>query len=265
MKLILFAIVGLGTLGFIAGAMLSYANQKFFFKVDPRIEEIDEALPGANCGACGYPGCRGFSEAVVAGKVDASGCLLGGDEITCKISKIMGVETVSAKDKKVAILKCGGGKEQCPPKFDYEGVKTCQAANTTGGGFKSCSYGCLGLADCARICPVDAIEINDNGLPVVDKIKCISCGKCITACPRGLFTLLPASIKYHVNCSSKDKGAVARKACKVSCIGCGICAKKCPSSAIELKENLATIDQTKCTKSGECFKACPTKCIIELK
>ncbi len=264
MKIILISILGLGSIGFVAGVILAYANQKFYRKVDPRIEEIDEALPGANCGACGFPGCRGFSEAVVAGKVDAAGCLLGGEQIACQISKIMGIDASAKKEKIIAALKCGGGKEQCPPKFDYDGVQTCSAANATGGGFKACSYGCLGLADCVRVCPVDCIIINGNGLPIVDKNKCISCGKCVTACPRGLFVLLPMTAKYHINCSSKDKGAVSRKACKVSCIGCGLCVRKCPSQAIELKDFLATIDQTKCTKSGECFKACPTKCIIEL-
>lgn len=265
MNTIIFAIITLGILGFSAGALLAYANQKFHREEDPRVEEINDALPGANCGACGYPGCRGFAEAVVQGKTEVAGCLVGGQPLACNIAKIMGVEAGQAADKKVAVLKCGGGKEQCPPKFDYDGVQTCKAAQTTGGGFKSCSYGCLGLADCARVCPVDAIEINDNGLPVVDKSKCISCGKCVTACPRGLFVLLSISAKYHVNCSSKDKGAVARKICKAACIGCGLCVRKCPSGAIELKNNLATIDQTKCTKSQECFKACPTKCIVELK
>lgn len=264
MNIIIISILGLGVIGFAAGAILSYTNQKFHREEDPRVEAINEALPGANCGACGYPGCRGFAEAVAAGKVDVAGCLLGGEKIACAIAKIMGVETGEAKEKFVAVLKCGGGKEQCPPKFDYRGVQTCSAANQIGGGFKSCSYGCLGLGDCIRVCPVDAIVINENGLPVVDKIKCISCSKCVKECPRSLFEMLSNSIKYHVNCSSKDKGAVVRKACKVGCIACMICVKKCPSKAIEVKDNLAKIDQTKCTKSGECFKVCPTKCIIEL-
>ncbi|NQU17237.1 MAG: RnfABCDGE type electron transport complex subunit B [Candidatus Saganbacteria bacterium] len=264
MKTIIISILGLGVIGLVAGLILGYTNQKFYRKVDPRIEEIDEALPGANCGACGYPGCRGFSEAVVAGKADVKGCLLGGEQTTCKISKIMGIEANKKKEKIVAILKCGGGKEQSPSKFDYQGVQTCQAAQTIGGGFKACTYGCLGLGDCVIVCPVDCIKMDENGLPQVEYEKCIACGKCLKACPRTLFTLLPISTKYHVNCSSKDKGAIARKACKIACIGCGICVKKCPSEAITMKDFLAKINPKKCTKSGKCIKACPTKCIIQM-
>ncbi|MFC1496062.1 RnfABCDGE type electron transport complex subunit B [Candidatus Margulisiibacteriota bacterium] len=263
MNLVLISILSLSIIGFAAGALLAYANIKFHREEDPRVEQIDEALPGANCGACGYPGCRGFAEAVVAGKVEPAGCLLGGNEIACQVAKIMGVE-VGAVEKPVAILKCGGGKEQSPPKFDYDGVLTCQAANTTGGGFKACSYGCLGLGDCERVCPVNCIKINDNGLPEVDRPACIGCGKCVTACPRDLFILLPRSTEYHVNCSSQDKGPVVRKVCKVGCIGCTICVKKCPAKAIDFKDFVATIDQSKCDKKAECIKACPTKCIIKL-
>ena len=264
MNIVIISILGLGIIGFLAGSLLAYANQKFHVEEDPRVEAIEDALPGANCGACGYPGCRGFAEAVAAGKVDVAGCLLGGDETACKVAQIMGVEAAGGKAKTVAVLKCGGGKAESPARFDYKGVQTCLAAHQIGGGFKACSYGCLGLGDCVKVCPVNCIKINVNGLPEVERSLCIACGKCIEACPRNLFVLLPTTAEYHVNCSSKDKGPVVRKVCQVGCIGCSICVRKCPSQAITLKDFLAEIQQYRCTKKAECIKACPTKCIIKL-
>jgi Na+-translocating ferredoxin:NAD+ oxidoreductase RNF subunit RnfB len=257
----LFSVVSLGALGLFAGLFLAFAHQKFKVEEDPRVEKIDKLLPGANCGACGMPGCRGFAEAVVEERIDPAGCLLGGDETAKLVSWIMGVEK-KEREKQVAVCICGGGKENSFTSFDYAGVETCVASDQLGGGFKACAYGCLGFADCEVVCPVDAITMSDNKLPVVDFGKCIGCEKCVRACPRDLFVMVPYKpTLYLINCNSKDKGAVSRKVCKNSCIACRICEKKCPTQAITIADNLAIIDQSKCIQCDACFAACPTKAI----
>jgi len=263
-QILLISVLALAALGFLAGLGLALASEKFKVIEDPRIDKINSMLPGANCGACGYPGCRGFAEAVVAGKVDPSGCLFGGKEVTKLVAWVMGAEERD-RDPQSAFLLCGGGKSKTQERFEYKGVPTCRAANALGGGFKSCSYGCLSYGDCVKVCPVDAIQMSADGLPIVDVEKCIACGKCLKECPRDLFVLLPKKITYHINCHSNDKGAVSRKACQVSCIACRICEKKCPTQAITIENNLAVIDQSKCINCAACFEACPTKCIVQFK
>lgn len=260
--IVLISILALAILGLCAGLLLGVAYVQFAVEEDPKVKAILAILPGANCGSCGFAGCHGFAEALVAGKIDTSGCLLGGIDVAKALSKEMGAEA-NLKEPKAAYLLCGGGCQNASNRFEYFGAPSCKAANAIGGGFKSCAYGCLGYGDCAPVCPVDAITMNEEKLPVVDIEKCIACGKCIKECPRDLFVLLTKNTRFHVKCDSHDKGAVSRKNCKVSCIACLLCQKACKFDAIKIENNLAVIDQVKCTSCGECIKVCPTKCIVQ--
>ena len=262
--IIIISIISLSVLGLISGLMLGFAYQKFAVQEDPRVTKVLSILPGANCGACGYVGCKGFAEALVAGKVDVSGCLLGGDKISRLLASELGVKAEN-KEPKAAYLLCGGGKSRSENRFEYQGAPNCRSADQTGGGFKACTYGCLGFGDCSIVCPVNAISMSSDNLPVVDIVKCIACGKCIDVCPRKLFILLPKKTRFHVKCNSRDKGAVVRKICKVGCIACNLCQKACPNGAIAIEGNLAVIDQNKCRNAGECLKVCPMKTIVEFK
>ena len=257
------AVVSLGAMGLAFGAALAIAAKKLAVETDPREGKVLEALPGANCGGCGYPGCAAYAAAVVSGAAGVDRCPAGGDAARIRIAEIMGVSTDSAgRTRRIAFVKCLGDRETCPERFSYDGSQDCRAANLVGGGHKSCRYGCLGLGTCVAACLFDAMHMSDSGLPVVDREKCVACGKCVEACPRGLIELLDEDIAVYVACSSKDKGADVRKICKVGCIGCGICAKNCPASAIAVTDFLARIDQEKCTRCGICAEKCPTKCIV---
>ena len=257
------AVFILGLLGIIASLGLGIASKKFAVEVDPKVEAINEALPQANCGGCGYAGCMNFAEAVVKGEAPPDGCVAGGEEVTKKVGEILGVE-VSAGIRKVAVVKCSGTYENCGTKFNYLGVKDCRAANTIAGGFKDCAYGCLGLGSCVKVCPFDAITMGEHGLPVVDENKCTGCGNCVKNCPRGVIELVPINKKVRVLCVSHDKGNVVRKLCKAGCIGCGRCEKICPVNAIKIINNLATIDFDKCLNCGLCVTVCPQKVIHDL-
>jgi len=259
---ILIPILSVGGLGLIFGVGLALAAKRFAVKVDPRVEKILEALPGANCGVCGYLGCSGFAEAVVAGKAPVNGCVPGGPAVAKTLGKIMGKEAEEGI-KKIAFVQCRGGKDKAKGKFSYQGLENCGAASLISGGPKTCRYGCLGFGDCVKVCPFGAIEMVEDGIPVVDDEKCTGCGLCVQACPRGIISLLPFSQKVFVACVSKDRAAVVKKACAVGCIGCGICAKKCPQEAITIKDNYVWFDYNKCTSCGICAYVCPTKAIVD--
>jgi len=262
--ILLVSIIALALLGLLSGLMLGLAYQKFSVEEDPRVTRILSALPGSNCGACGYAGCRGFAEALAAGKIDASGCLMGGRETAQLLASTLGTD-LKEKDALAAFLLCGGGAAESQNRFEYIGAPNCKAADALGGGFKACTYGCLGFGDCATACPTSAISMSKDKLPVVDIDKCIACGKCIKECPRALFILLPKKTRFHVNCNSEDKGVFVRRVCKVGCIACLLCQKACPNGAIMIENNLAAIDHNKCKNAGECIKVCPMKTIVEFK
>ncbi len=254
------AILSLGGLGILAGFGLGVASKKFAVKVDPRQEAILEALPGANCGGCGFPGCSGMAEALVKGNVPINGCPVGGSETVEVIAKILGVEA-ETKDPVVARLLCKGGHAAAKEKYLYHGVPDCRAAALVAGGRKACGYGCLGLGTCARSCPFDAITMSADGLPVIDESKCTSCGNCVAACPKNIIQLLPIHKKVTVLCSSHDKGAAVKKICTAGCIGCSLCKKVCPFEAIEMDRFLARVIPEKCRQCGLCVAKCPTKVI----
>lgn len=256
------AIIGLGALGLFFGLGLGLASRKFAVKIDPKVENILEVLPGANCGACGMAGCCGFAEAVAAGKVEPGGCAPGGAEVATNLGNIMGIET-KIKKKKIARLQCRGGKAAVE-KFIYQGANNCRAAALLFGGHKICSYGCLGLGTCMGVCPFGAISLSRERLPIIAESLCTGCGKCVAACPRGVMSLILEKAPVHIFCKSQEKGRQVRAACKVGCIGCGICAKICPKEAIAMENNLAQIDYNCCDGCGKCVEKCPTKCIVRI-
>lgn len=268
MNIIVFSLITLGIIGAVAAVVLYFAAKKFYVYEDPRIDEVEAALPGANCGACGYPGCRGFADACVkADELDGLLCPVGGSSTMESVAAILG-KTASAVDPTVAVVRCNGSCENRPRTNEYEGVQSCAIAHNLYGGETSCSWGCLGLGDCEVSCKFDALHINSETLlPEIDEEKCTSCEACVKACPKLLIEIRkkgPKSRRIYVSCMNKDKGAVARKSCEVACIGCSKCFKVCPFEAITMANNLAYIDDEKCRLCRKCVPECPTNSIIEL-
>lgn len=259
------AILTLGGLGLAFSLVLTYASQKFAVHREPKIEAVFEALPGLNCGVCGFVGCSDFAEAVVLHDASVDGCLAGGHEVTEKICEILG------KDKKVpaevvkAVVNCGAGRGKVELRYDYEGLNSCVMANQLSGGPLSCTYGCLGFGDCVNSCPFDAMRMGDDDLPKVDWDKCVACGVCVETCPLNIMALIPEKAPIQVVCNSLDKGKRVRKICPVGCIACKACEKACEYDAIHVIDNLAVVDYDKCNGCMACVEKCPTKCIVQLK
>ncbi len=258
---ILIPVVAMAALGLIFGVGLAYALKIFGIELDPAIFKILSFLPGANCGACGKAGCAGFAEALKKGEAMPSGCIVANEEARRSIAELLGLE-YNPKVKTVATLLCNGGTN-AKDKYVYRGIRTCRAASLVFGGYKACSFGCLGFGDCAEVCPFDAITMGKDNLPIVDLKKCTACGNCVKTCPKNLFVLTPMKNNYYVKCSSKDPGAVVAKVCKSGCIACHKCEKACPIAAIKVESNLSRIYYDKCQNIGECAKVCPTKVIIK--
>ena len=249
-------------LGLFFGIVLAVASKLFAVKTDERIPMITDSLPGANCGGCGFSGCAALAEGIVNGKAACNACAVGGDETAKKIAEIMGCAPSSSK-KMRAYVGCSGCASAAHQKCDYEGAHDCLAASITDSG-KACSFGCVGYGNCVAACKFGAISVSD-GVASVNPSKCTGCGACVDKCPKKLIRLIPADSATEVGCSSKDKGAAAKKACDVSCVGCGICAKVCPKSAIEIKDNYAVIDHSKCDGCKICVEKCPRHAIKDLK
>lgn len=255
---ILIAVLVLGVAALILGLMLSYASKVFAVEQDEKEVALREALPGANCGACGYAGCDGYAEALSKGEAEPNLCAPGGSDTANALGEILGISVTLIPKK--AIVKCKGCKDNATFRYEYVGLNSCASAAMLAGGPKDCSFGCLGLGDCVKACEFNAIKV-ENGIAVIDYNICGGCGSCAAACPRGIIEVKSAPFTPTVLCKSKDKGAVSRKVCKVSCIGCGICAKNCPNEAITVTDFLATIDPEKCSSCGICIAKCPQKCI----
>ena len=260
---ILIPIAILGGMGFVFAIGLAYASKRFAVEIDPRVEAIEEALAGVNCGACGLPGCKGYAEAVVAGEVEINLCAPGGADTVEAVADIMGLEVTEVVPK-VAIVQCRGGHEQAQEKFTYYGLEDCRAAQMVGAGFKSCTYGCLGLGSCAAACPFDAITMNDNGLPVVDEEKCTACGICVSTCPRGIMALAPVAQEVYLGCVNKDRGRGVKELCQVGCIACRLCVRKNPEEeeGIAMGENLPIINYEKLPSWPEANEVCPQDCFV---
>lgn len=264
MNIIYISLIAMGGLGLFFATALAIASEKLRVKEDVRVAEINEILPGLNCGACGYTGCHDLAEKIVAkGDLDGLRCPPGGAEVEEQIAEILGI-SVEAEIKKRAVVKCGGTKALAVDRAAYHGIKSCEAAEMVGGGPKACTFGCLGLGDCVEVCPFDAIHMHDDGLPYVVEEKCTACGLCVEACPRDIIEMLACIDRVVVNCSSKDKGAVVRKVCKVGCIGCMICVKLAPDN-YKVVDTLAHVIHEKGDAGAEpAIVKCPTKCIVKL-
>ena len=247
-------------IGFLLGILLGLFKKIFAVEVDPKVAAIRELLSGGNCGGCGYAGCDAFAAAVARGEAPVTGCVAGGASCAAAISSIMGVAGGEAV-KKAALLLCQGSKDCAKDKGIYNGVKTCKAASLSVNGTKMCAFGCIGYGDCEAQCPFGAIKMGENGLPEVNKEKCVGCGKCIKACPKHLFTLQDVLVKGAValcSCYNDNKPQI-RKDCSVGCFKCGICAKKCPQGAIDVSSGIPKIDYAKCDSCGTCVTSCPDK------
>jgi len=265
--MILSAIIILGAIGALSAIILFVVSKKFEIYEDPRIGQIQEMLPAANCGGCGYPGCGGFAAACVnSNSLEGLICPVGGNSLMQQIAEVLG-KTVGSFDPKIAVVKCNGSCKNRPRTNQYDGAQTCAIASSLYSGETECAYGCLGFGDCVAACTFAAIVINpETLLPEIDEEKCTSCGACVKVCPKLLIELRKKgqeSKRIYVGCSNKDKGAVAKKVCEAACIACLKCQKVCSFEAITITDNIAYIDDNKCTLCCKCVSECPTFTIIE--
>lgn len=264
----LYAIVSLSGIGGFAAIILYFIAQKFKVIEDPRIDEVNERLPGANCGGCGFAGCRNFAEEIIRrGDLTNLSCPVGGNSMMGDIASFLGLHA-EIKEPQVAVSRCNGCYENAPQKVRYQGADSCAFAHSLSAGESGCPNGCLHLGDCVAACMFDAMYMDEQtGLPVIIDSKCVACGACVTACPRDIIELRNKGRKdrrIYVCCVNTEKGGPARKNCSVACIGCGKCVQECKFEAIILKNNLAYIDYTKCTLCRKCVPVCPTNAIHEL-
>jgi len=261
------AIVSLGVIGLLFGGLLAFASRVFAVPQDPRVEQIVDVLPKANCGACGYPGCSGLADAIVKGNAPTEACTVGGASVAALVAKIMGVAGGEVAERKVAVVHCGGGTGKVTNRHEYDGIADCRAAiipQIAGRlGHTQCSYGCLGLGTCTVVCPFDAIHMGPEGLPVVDREKCTGCGKCVVACPRNIIELHEVSKTVHVLCRNKDRGAAVRKYCTVGCIACRICARTVPDGYV-IADNLASVIYANDVDVSPAIAKCPTHTIVDV-
>ena len=267
-SVLLFTIITLSTMGLIAAIILYFVAQKFKVYEDPRIDEVEDALPSANCGGCGFPGCRNFAEALVkADTFDDLYCPVGGNEVMAKAAGILGKEAVEA-DPQVAVIRCSGSFEHRPRTNQYDGAANCTIVHNLYTGDTDCPYGCLGLGECVDACDFEAMYMDEStGLPVIIDDKCVACGACVEACPRDIIELRKRNKKdrkIFVSCVNEDKGGIAKKYCAVTCTGCTKCFKVCPFEAITMGNNLAFIDSEKCKLCRKCVVECPTNAIHEI-
>jgi Na+-translocating ferredoxin:NAD+ oxidoreductase subunit B len=268
MSIIIYSVLVLVLTGVISAVILYFVAQKFRVVEDPRIDLVAEKLPGANCGGCGYAGCRSLAEAIVkAGSLEGLRCPVGGDKVSSEIAELLGLEASTAEPQ-IAVVRCNGGKLNTTSKVMYEGVQDCLYAHLNFSSEGGCPNGCLGLGNCVGVCAFDAIKMDPkNGLPVVDEEKCVACGLCVKTCPRHIIELRNKGIKNRrvfVSCVNIEKGALAKKNCNVACIGCGKCEKVCEFDAIKIENNLAYIDFNKCKLCRKCVQECPTGAILEI-
>lgn len=241
--------------------VLALAHRTLHVEEDPRIDRVTDLLPGANCGACGLPGCRAFAEGVVSGELQPGQCTVADPDARAFIASYLGID-VGSVERRVARLLCAGGTDVAAQAGAYTGFSSCRAAATVAGGPKECTYGCLGLADCRDACDFDAITMAPNGLPVVDLEKCTACGDCVDACPKDLFVILPARRRLLVQCRSLLEGDEALATCRVACTGCGLCAADAPEGLIVMEHTLPVIQSDRvASETPIATYRCPTGAI----
>jgi RnfABCDGE-type electron transport complex B subunit len=260
---ILIALAALGSLTLVLALMLVTANKKLYVYEDPRIDAVDDMLPHANCGACGYPGCRPFAEALVAKEALPGKCTVSSDDGRAAIAAFLGV-ALGTEEKKVARLACAGGSNVALNRANYQGISSCQAAALVSGGGKACFWGCLGHGDCEKVCDFAAITMNEQGLPVVDTEKCTACGDCVDVCPKDLFSLQPMSHRLWVACKNLEHGEDILEACQVGCTACGKCAMDAPGELITMIHNLPVINYAENHNTQIPIQRCPTGAIVWL-
>ena len=266
--LILIAVLVLGLIGAIFAVLLYFVAQKFKVEESPLIDEIEEILPGANCGGCGKAGCRAMAEACVKqGNLDGLYCTVGGAIVAEKIAKLLGCEATK-QQRMVAVVHCNGTCENAKPKSTYDGLRDCTFVNTMYSGESGCAFGCLGFGNCVDACKFGAMTMDPvTGIPHVNEDKCVGCGMCAKACPRNIIEMRKVGDNFrrvYVACSNMEKGAAARMNCTAACIGCGKCERTCPIGAIHIQQNLAYIDYNICDCCGLCADACPTGAIHKI-
>lgn len=258
----------MGLVGLFFGLVLAVANKKLAVELNPLIHEVEDVLPKGQCGACGFAGCQAYAEAVVSDPdVAPNLCIPGKEAVAKKVSEITGKKAKEV-EARIAYVKCNNPIAMAPKKFKYSGIDDCVAMSLLHGGPKSCQYGCVGQGTCAKNCPFNAIEMNENGLPVINKARCTGCGMCESVCPKRVIELIPVKTKVNVVCNSIERGVKAKKDCNIACIGCGICAKVCPHGAVKIVNNLSVIDKHVCMevcKDPVCIEKCPTKTIVYVK
>ncbi len=257
---ILYPFLILGAPGLVFGIVLGFASRKFHVEVNPLIPKLREALPGANCGGCGFTGCDAYAKALAEGSAKPGSCPVGGETVTAQVAAILGVEAAKT-EKMTAFVKCCGIEGIAAEKYRYAGIQGCpEAAVLPGGGPKSCVYGCLGFGSCAQACAFDAITMQ-KGVAHIDPDRCVACGACIKACPKHLIELVPASQTVHVVCANPERGKDVKAVCEAGCIGCSLCARSCPNGAIQMNAGLAKIDPDRCSGCGVCVEKCPVHVI----
>jgi Na+-translocating ferredoxin:NAD+ oxidoreductase RNF subunit RnfB len=257
---VLYSVALLVGVALICGIVLTVTSRLFSIKEDDKAAAVRSCLPGANCGACGYAGCDGYAKALSDGTAAGNNlCIPGGDSTAQDIAEILGVKADDVIEQ-IAFVACNGVCGAVERKYDYNGPKSCSAASLSYKGDKACTWACLGYGDCSRVCPNDAITVVDNVARIAPE-KCIGCGICVRTCPQSIIRLIDDSSKVAVKCSNHEKGAITRKSCSNGCIGCMKCEKICPHGAIQVENNLATIDYSLCTGCGRCAEVCPVKCI----
>ena len=260
---VIVAIAVLGGLTLLLAVMLVIANKKLYVYEDPRIDVVEGMLPHANCGACGYPGCRPFAEALVGGKILPGKCTVSSSEGVEAIAEYLGV-AMGAEEKQVARLACAGGTNVARNKAKYKGMETCQAASLVSGGGKGCFWGCLGFGDCEAVCDFDAIHMDEHGLPVVDEDKCTACGDCVEVCPKDLFSIQPMNNRLWVACKNLEAGDEILEDCQVACTACGRCAMDAPGDLITMENNLPVIHYGVEELTKDPIQRCPTGAIVWL-
>jgi Na+-translocating ferredoxin:NAD+ oxidoreductase subunit B len=267
-NVVLFTIITLSTIGTASAVILYFVAQKFKVFEDPRIDQVEASLPSANCGGCGFAGCRNFAETLVKSESsDGLFCPVGGNETMKNIAAILGRAAIE-QDARVAVIRCNGSPQNRPRTNHYDGTPSCTIAHSLYMGESGCPHGCLGYGECVDACDFDAIYMNPaTGLPEVNDAKCTACNACVKACPRKIIELRkknPKDRKIFISCINLEKGAIARKNCAVACIGCGKCVKVCEFDAITMENNLAYIDPVKCRLCRKCAPECPTNAILEI-